>query len=171
MRLEFNFSSIDLADPQEVDSAVSCFKRLFAERHSDRELPLIEVDDEGIIQIAQHMQLRSDDDVQSASLEIATTVEIFDAVASEYSMAWKVGHQLEPHLGTIGDGGSTSDVIAEARTAIQVARSLSEMIVDDEFVEPDSVAESPVDDAIGEDGAWSELLESPDAFIRFPEFE
>ncbi|MCO8124061.1 hypothetical protein NHH03_20120 [Stieleria sp. TO1_6] len=122
------------------------------------ELPLTESgsDDESLIVMMQLIQLLCD-------------------LSDQFNLNWQVGHQLEPQLGSIRNGCPQSTLITELQTSIIVGRSLAAVIVDDEWVDGEFASDQPADPtasaSFSDDQAWHDLLQPPEAFARFPEWE
>lgn len=115
----------------------------------------------------------SRDQTDEIPVELATQmIDVLSVLSAEFGLSWNVGHQFEPQLGTIVNGTPTESLWDEIRTAVQTARSLSGIIIDDEFIEPDSTFEHDEETTgLGDDQSWNDVFESPDKFIRFPEWE
>jgi hypothetical protein len=175
MYLQFVYSSTPIAGTDRIDAILARFRELWRQCELDAGLPRVDVGEDGSIVITARLDC-SGSDPASDRLSVEPSVQlisILSQLASEYDHDWNVGHQLEPHLGTIAPGLAVQQLqvlTAEVQTSIDVANSLSGLIVDDEFIEPD-LPFSPDDPPLSDDQAWDDLLESREPFIRFPEFD
>ncbi len=102
---------------------------------------------------------------------VILAVQFFSDCADRYQTAWHVADQHEPDLGKIEPAGLNDRLIEELKTAVSAAHSLSGLIVDDEFIEPESTfAGGRTQDDDGSD-FWNGLIDCEDEFIRFREFD
>ena len=86
------------------------------------------------------------------------------------SLSWNVAHEHDGQLGRIHDGSSVDELAAEVQTAIRIARALSDLIVDDEFVDADITLASS-SSTFGDDADWSQAFVGEESFQRFPEWD
>ena len=88
-------------------------------------------------------------------------------LVSGTDVRWRIGHQLEPTLGSFGAAGLNSELVIELSTNFSVARSLGAMI--DEEYEPKF---SALEVATEEDAeGWNPFSDIEETFQRFPELE
>lgn len=172
MKLHFLYSSSPIDSPERVDALKSQFQIACDKCTWMDSQPSIEMaDDRCSIEAKLVLELTqpgSSDATVDCAMQM---IRVLATLSSEFRLSWNVGHQLDPQLGTIIDGDPSGDLLDEIRTAVTVARSLSEIIVDDEFVEPDSSFEhDDQNGGLGDQRSWSDAFETPDPFIRFPEW-
>ncbi|MCS7467942.1 hypothetical protein NZK35_14910 [Stieleria sp. ICT_E10.1] len=176
MQIRFVYTSSPVDDPERIETIVAALPAECRKQQIDAATPQIEIVDADSLSIAWVVDLGdadvSDPDAAAEPIRIATAaVQLFARLASQFRVSWDVGHELDPHLGRIVGDAAVDELIDEVTTAVEVARSLAELIIDDEFVEPDAlVIEANATDE-GEDPSWVELFQPPDSFIRFPELE
>ncbi|QDV41745.1 hypothetical protein Enr13x_15880 [Stieleria neptunia] len=171
MQIRFVYTSSPVDDPVRIDAILAALPAECETQQIDAATPQIEISDADQLVIAIVVDL-SDAGAGAEPIRIATAaVQLFAQLATRFRITWEVGHELDPHLGTIVGDAAMDELIDEVKTAVEVARSLADLIVDDEFVEPDApVMESDDSDDRG-DATWEELFQPPDSFIRFPEFD
>jgi hypothetical protein len=167
---------------QEItDSIIAHFRQSCLRIRWYPEAPVIETNQRGQLEVRFCWAVDTHCNEDEVFAQFNQLLETLARLSSDYELNWKVGHALEPDLGTISEGCIATELLAELRTAVTVARSLSPMIVDDEFVD-DLWAEEEIGDgehqAFGthpltaaSDDCWTELLEPDASFTRFPELE
>ena len=174
MQIRFIYSSDELRDSDQVQAVLASLPELFRKHQVETVPDRAEVNDDHVVTVRFEINLGDSDDIEE-SVRIATrSVQVFVDLSNEIDVTWNVGHELDPHLGTITSGRTSKTLVDEIRMALNVAQSLAGMIVDDEFVEPESFFDGQSlvkDNALTDDESWNGLLEPEDAFIRFPEFE
>ena len=173
MYLQFIYSSTPLGAPDQIEAVLSRFRSLCIECELEEDFSPMDVRADGSIEIKSTLHFGADDSEFDPSQSKLQIFRVLSSLASEFGHSWNVGHHLEPQFGTISAGiapQELQELMEEVRTAIHVARSMTGLIVDDEFIEPESSVE-PSGDNIADEGSWSDLLESNESFIRFPELE
>ncbi|PAY16270.1 hypothetical protein CKO51_27335 [Rhodopirellula sp. SM50] len=181
MQIRFVYTSRPVKDPERIERIVAALPAECRKLQIDAATLQVQIIDADSLSIAMAVDLSdadlsdadlSDADAPGEPIRIATAaVQLFARLASQFHVSWDVGHELDPHLGCIIGDAAVDELVAEVKTAVEVARSLAELIIDDEFVEPDAlVMEADATDD-REDATWEELFQPPDSFIRFPELE
>lgn len=169
MQIRFRYNSSPQGSREQAAAIMAQFTTSWAQVDLPEIKPAIEIggDHKVVIQLAVDL---SQPPAAGESDELASKmVGVFAELASVFETSWQVGHEFESQLGTIDSTTPLDDLIEEVQTAIKVAGSLTGIIVNDEFVEPDSTFSGKHE--IADDESWSELLESPEGFIRFPEWD
>lgn len=174
MQIQFIYSSNTLGGREHVERVLTQLPVFWGKHQIDDVEHTITVSEDHIVTVCIEV-LVSDAVDSDRNAQIATrTLQAFADLTGALDVVWHVGHQLDPKLGTIVDGQLPTKLVNEVRMALNVAESFAGMIVDDEFVEPDSVFDAETflaENALPDEESWNGLLESGDSFIRFPEFE
>ena len=171
MQIRFVYTSSPVDDPERIDAILAALPVECETQQIDAATPQVEIVDADTLNIAIVVDL-SEAGGGGEPIRIATAaVQLFARLASQFRITWDVGHELDPHLGRIVGDAAVTELIDEVKTAVEVARSLAELIIDDEFVEPDAVVMDAGESDDRGDATWEELFQPPDSFIRFPELE
>ncbi|WP_372894244.1 hypothetical protein [Stieleria sp.] len=181
MQIRFVYTSSPVDDPERIERIVAALPAECRKQQIDAAATQVETIDADTLSVALVVDLSDaelrdaelcDADAAAEPIRIATAaVQLFARLATQFHVSWDVGHELDPHLGRIVADAAVDELVDEVKTAVEVARSLAELIIDDEFVEPDAlvIEADATDDR--EDATWEELFQPPDSFIRFPELE
>ncbi|QEG00699.1 hypothetical protein Mal15_47710 [Stieleria maiorica] len=171
MQLCFVYTSNPLDDRDRIDAVLAAIP-IECRRQQIADLsPKIDINDSGELTIEIEVDLNSASSIAEPVRIATAAVEVFVELATQFELAWNVGHQHEPCIGTISAAAGVHDLMDEVKIAVDVARSLADFSIDEEenaFVRPEtSVTETGADDQ----ASWDELFQPPDTFIRFPEFD
>ncbi|QDV84206.1 hypothetical protein [Planctomycetes bacterium TBK1r] len=176
MQIRFVYTSSPVDDPERIERILAALPAECRKQQIDAAATQVETIDADTLSVALVVDLSDaelrDADAAAEPIRIATAaVQLFARLATQFQISWDVGHELDPHLGRIVADAAVDELVDEVKTAVEVARSLAELIIDDEFVEPDAlvIEADATDDR--EDATWEELFQPPDSFIRFPELE
>lgn len=180
MQIRFVFTSDRLENARHVHNVLATLRLHWNRDTNHGVLPVIDVDADRVLQIAIAIHQAESDRAADALQIVTDLAEVLARIASQFGVTWHVGHEHDAHIGSIAAGVPADDVIDELRTAVNVARSLADLIVDDEFVEPDSFLlgsddfdEQDVDqdEDCSAEASWDDLFQPPESFIRFREFD
>ena len=172
MNIQFHYSSSPVHSPVRAEELGKQFLTRCEEYALTDSPPWIATKEDCSCEIKLILELTLCETDEALAANATRMIEVLSNLSSKFGLTWNVGHQLEPHLGTIANGVPDEGLVDEIHTAMNVARSLSGLIVDDEFVDPDLTDQGERDEGeMGDEESWSGLFESPDSFIRFREWE
>jgi hypothetical protein len=171
MNLTFLYSSGPLVSLSRAEDLETRFRGRCEQNGLTDIAPLIVIKEDCSFEIQLVLDLPPGESDDAPVAVAAKLIAVLSDLSSEFGLTWKVGHQLEPSLGYIADGIPEKALMDEVLTAIKIAKSLSGLIVDDEFIDLEATAQDESNsDHTGDEESWMGLLEKPDSFIRFPEW-
>ena len=103
-------------------------------------------------------------------------VQLIAKASTQHQIAWHVSHQMEPELGIVLPGQPASELVDNMMMSLQVAQSLADMEIEEEYLDEEDLDEADNDlnalsQQADDEQNWFNPLESEPKFIRFEEWD